>query len=90
MGAGLGSGRPLPLNSKRVLLKWLARGLNIPVTSGETVGEGGTENDAEGIDELKAALREAQEQQAAKDVEIARLQEQLEKEKKRGTGSCGA
>ena len=33
MGAGLGYGRPLPLNSKRVLLKWLARGLDIPVTS---------------------------------------------------------
>ena len=36
MGAGLGSGRPLPLNSKRltgVLLKQLARGLDIPATS---------------------------------------------------------
>ena len=36
LGAGLGSGRPLPLNSKRltgVLLKQLARGLDIPATS---------------------------------------------------------
>ena len=32
---------------------------------------------------MKAALREAQEQQAAKEIEIARLQEQLEKEKEK-------
>ena len=148
LGAGLGSGRPLPLNSKRltgVLLKQLARGLDIPATSSgdelrtliegklgdmghdprntqavlheaetgvnislqdadgvfltvkpivvdlgkpddppeETVGEGGTESDDEGVEGLKAALREAQEQQAAKEIEIARLQEQLEKEKEK-------
>ena len=46
---------------------------------GEIVGEGGTESD-EGVEELKAALREAQKQQAAKEIEIARL---LEKEKER-------
>ena len=36
VGVGLGSGRPLPLNSKRltrVLLKQLARGLEIPSSS---------------------------------------------------------
>ena len=147
-GPGLGSGRPLPLNSKRltgVLLKQLARGLEIPATSSgdelctliegklgdmghdprntqavlheaetgvnislqdadgvfltvkpiivdlgkpddppeETIGEGGTESEDEGVEELKAALREAQEQQAAKEIEIARLQEQLEKEKEK-------
>ena len=49
-------------------------------TPRETVGEGGTESDAERLEELKVALREAQEQQAAKEIEIATLQEKLENE----------
>ena len=52
---------------------------------GETVD--GTGGDTEAVDELRAALHEAKEQQAVKDQEIARLQEQLEKEK--DTRSCG-
>ena len=46
---------------------------------GETV-EGDTDGDAKGIDGLRAALCEAKEQQAARDEEIARLHEQLEKD----------
>ena len=37
---------------------------------------------------LQAALHEAREQQAVREVEIARLQEQLKK--RRGIQSCGA
>ena len=143
--ADLGSGRPLPLNSKRltgVLLKQLARGLEIPTGSsgdelrqliegklgdlghdprntqavlqeaetgvnislqdadgivltvspivadlgkGDSPGETGNGDGAgtEEVEELREALREAKEQQAAKDVEIAKLQEQLEREKER-------
>ena len=42
---------------------------------GETVG--GTGDGIEAVDELRAGLHEAKEQQAVKDQEIARLQEQL-------------
>ena len=48
---------------------------------GETVDDTGDETGV--VDELRAALREAQEQQAVRDREIARLYEQLEKEKER-------
>ena len=47
---------------------------------GETVG--GTGDGIEAVDELRAALHAAKEQQAVKDQEIARLQEQLEKEER--------
>ena len=47
---------------------------------GETVDDTGDETGV--VDELRAALREAQEQQAVRDREIARLQEQLEKEER--------
>ena len=47
---------------------------------GETVNGAGDSNEA--YDELRAAFHEAKEQQAANDQEIARLQEQLEKEER--------
>lgn len=144
VGVVMGSGRPLPLNSKKltgVLLKQLARGLEIPTTSSgdelrtliegrlgdmgcdprntqavlqeaetgvnislqdvdgvfltvkpivaelekpdDPPGETIDGDEAEGVEELRAALCEAREQQAERDQEIARLQEQLEKEKER-------
>ena len=77
VGMCLGSGRPLPLNSKRltvVLMKQLVRGLKIPTTSSG--------------DELQtlikgklAALHEAREQQAVRDLEIASFTGTEEKEK---------
>ena len=140
-GVVIGTGRPLPLNSKKltgVLLKQLARGLEIPTSSSGDdlrtliegkLGEMGHDprntqavlqeaetginislQDAEGVfltvkpivvelgglddppsesadeddvGELRAALREAKEQQTARELEVARLQEQLEKEKER-------
>ena len=48
---------------------------------GETVD--GTGDETGVVDELRAALREAQEEQVVRDREIARLHEQLEKEKER-------
>ena len=143
-GVVIGTGRPLPLNSKKltgVLLKQLARGLEIPTSSSgddlrtliegklgemghdprntqavlqeaetginislqdaegvfltvkpitvelggldDPPGETADEASAESVDELRAALREAKEQQAARELEVTKLHEQLEKEKER-------
>ena len=54
-------------------------------THDDPPGELGDDDDDDTgeVDELTKALHEAEEQQAAKDLEIARLQEQLEREKER-------
>ena len=60
----------------------IAVDLSEPGGSSDGCTDGDDDNDdAKDVDELRDALLEAKEQQATKDLEIAKLREQLEKEK---------